>query len=443
MILSSALSFLGTGCEGELLEPRPQWLVVASTDALVPQFADRLLVELLDADGVACSACQRQFHATDPGAWPFSFGAVPTEDEHRVRIRLYRGSVVGADGTPAGEQLIDGLVTLPATSTLLTVHVPLAMQCFGVPARVAERQACDPQTGELTAEATATTTAEGTLATGSWPPAQTVPCAGDAPTNMVCVEGGAFLLGDALAEPLTEPRASPSPERIVQLAPFWIDATEFTVGRFKALRGAHPQLAEPVPKGAPGTEAQHCTYQPSDSSADDMPLNCLTAYLAAELCALEDKQLPTEAQWEFAAGNGTAESLYGWGPYDDICSHAVVARGGMALPSACQEQASGTLDAGPAPVGTSADVGALGIGDMSGNVAEWVADAFAAYDEPCWGGSPPLVDPICAESASDVQSVRGGRWASTPIEARITYRHSAPPSSRDASIGFRCVRSAN
>lgn len=443
LTLAGASIAASTGCSGEVADARPQWVVTVSTDAPVPQFGDRLFVEVLDSEGVACTACRRQFDAADPAKWPTSFGIVPEGGERRVRVRLFRSSLIDQDGTPAGSQLIDSLFTLPQVEGLQGVHVALSTRCFGVPAEVAERRSCDPATGLLAPEPVAAAAGDGELAAGTWPPDQAVPCEGDAPPLMACVVGGAFILGDAVAPPIVATHLQPTPERVVQISPFWLDSTELTVGAYKALRQQHPQLAEPGLRYQAGIQdSEHCTYDPLDSSRDERPLNCLTAQLAAELCALQDKRLPTEAEWEFAAGNGSAESPYGWGHSDDICAHAIVARGGTSAPSKCQIDPSGTLDSGPTDVGTSQDVTEAGHWDLSGNVAEWVADPFAAYDSPCWQGPVPLVDPQCNDGSAPERALRGGHWSSLPIEARVTFRHSSIALAHDPRFGLRCARSA-
>ncbi len=428
------------GCAGEAA-PLPQWTVTVATDAPVPQFGSRLQINVVDDAGdVACSSCQRQIAAADPVEWPISFGVAATRSGLHVRARLFRVGLIGPDGTPTPPALIDRLEALPPTSGDLRVEVVLKMKCFGVPARPGSHESCDPETGMLAPEAEAPPLTPADLpAVGSWPAARSVDCTGKTPADMVCIPGGAFIMGDPAALTVGGTDLATRPEHVVTLSPFRMDRDELTVAGFQALRAANPGLPMPLPMGSSIQDGAYCSYGAADTT---LPLNCLTRSAAQAICAVQGKRLPTEAEWEYAAGNLTRETPYPWGDSDDVCGHAILARAGLDGPTLCRVAPNGgTYLAGPVGGGASGDVTDRGVHDLAGNVSEWVADDFQAYDAPCWNGGPtPLVDPLCADPAADSGSVRGGNWEAVPLAAVVTTRAHAAPSSASPLIGVRCAR---
>ncbi|MFO0556042.1 MAG: SUMF1/EgtB/PvdO family nonheme iron enzyme [Polyangiaceae bacterium] len=429
LLLLTALS-VTFGCEAEVAPPREQWLVTISTDARVPQFGDRLRVEVLDESGKACNACQRIFDASDASTFPLSFGVVPTGGPLRVRARLLRADTLGPGGEPPPGTSIDLLVPLDEVSR---VHMRLSMACYGLDASAATNTACDPDTGALV-DVSRIDQGAPDLEPDTWD--SVVPCASDPPTGMACIEGASFLLGDAAAEPFGDETYYPAPETLVRLDPFYLDVHELTVGDYLALRREHPDLPEPVRANSPAlADSQFCSYRgPDDLSTVDYPLNCVSKSTAMAICEARELRLPTEAEWEFAAGSGTAETLFPWGSDGDVCAHAIVARAEL-QPAKCRATQSGILPAGPAP-STGADATSGGLFDLGGSLSEWVADDFAEYGADCWS-SPTAENPICSLPTGQ-SSVRGGSWNDVPVEAGVVRRHSAT-SQASATIGLRCA----
>ncbi len=117
---------------------------------------------------------------------------------------------------------------------------------------------------------------------------------------------------------------------------------------------------------------------------------------ALQHCLRRGKRLPTEDEWEAAAGG----RLFPWGDLPD------------AARAACQGSR------GPNP----RDESPFGCRDMAGNLAEWTATA--------------------GRSAPDARAVRGGRWQD-PIERCTTYeRQELPLARRHPTLGFRCASAA-
>jgi sulfatase modifying factor 1 len=428
-------------CGGETAEPRPQWVVRLHTDARVPQFGDRLLVQALDDESdVACPDCRRLLAVTSEG-WPVSFGIVANERATpRLRVRLLRRSTLNGTGEPEGELLIDRVVSLPATQEKLEVDVVLSMSCFGVPADLAARKSCDPTTGELAADVVARANAD-VPRVASWPSGIDRDCSGSEPEGMACVPGGAFLIG-ALDGISVEPMLGTTPERLVRLDPFWLDREELSVGEARALLLGNPGLDLPVSFDPEKPLSEHCTFlSVNDAQNDSLPLNCIPRFLAEDLCEAKGSRLPTEAEWEFAAGNRTDESRYPWGEDADVCEHAIVSRAFLGY----RDCLSDSIDPGIVALGSGKDITSLGIQNLGGSVSEWVADQVAAFDAPCWLPESRLVEnPLCnaAQAGPYTIAFRGGFWSGATFLARATTRLGAQMDGIANGVGVRCARSA-
>jgi formylglycine-generating enzyme required for sulfatase activity len=128
--------------------------------------------------------------------------------------------------------------------------------------------------------------------------------------------------------------------------------------------------------------------------------------------------LPSEAQWEYAARSGGKQELYAGG--DLIAGLAWYA-----------ENSKGhTHDVGEkAPNGH-------GLFDMSGNVWEWCRDTFTpdAYSNHSAGPNPLFEDRLL-----DDRVIRGGSWHPHAWSARCARRFSCTHDFRGAGLGFRLL----
>jgi sulfatase modifying factor 1 len=440
---------------------RAQWVVYLTTDAPVPQFGQQVAVEVLDGSGTSAAEF---LDASNPSEWPISFGLVPSDPTSSVRlhIRFYRLSTTatGMGGLPGSTSYIDATATLPPADGLSRVALPLTMSCFGVMAQVSSAMTCNPATGSLGPEPVLVP-GQGISdapTPGSWPPAAEVACSGTPPAGMVCVPGGAFIMGSSVFPPrvttfaisLPDALFDPTPERLVQVAPFALDTDEVTVGSIRTLV-AQKGLSPPVVAAANPDDlvAGLCTYLGANVASNDaLPANCVTWTQANEACSLMGKRLPTEAEWESVARNLTAETPYPWGTDPNACSYAIVAHGLYFEPQPvnCELKSNG-FSIGPQPGGDANDKTQLGVLNLGGNVSEWLEDYFGPYGASitdggaiCWGGGL-LVDPLCSidTSGQGFRSFRGGNYASLPNGALSYIRNALTEPSYDATLGFRCA----
>jgi formylglycine-generating enzyme required for sulfatase activity len=448
-VAAAALVCLALGCPGQVAGPRAQWKVYLATDAPVPQLGQQVLAEILDASGNPQSS--RLIDGSRSELWPISFGVVPDSaaDSPRIRVRFYRLDETGADGSPAGNMVIDATATLPPSGGGITeTSLVLAMACFGVAADVTAAQTCNPSTGQLDAEPTLSAGVD--LASlpgvGSWPPAAPVPCSGTPPANMVCAPGGVFILGSNQYFPIGG-GSDPVPEHLVQLAPFAIDADEVRVSDIAALIKAGKLTAPGT--GDPGMATPpECTYEnASDTTA--YPVNCVSWSTANQACTLLGKRLPTEAEWEYVAGGLGAKLPYPWGADANICNYAVVASGRALVPEPFECLASGEPPGphalgGTVPDVVESDVPSIGgqVLHLGGNVDEWVADVFDSYSGPCWQtGATLLVNPVCtaAVAGASNHAIRGGSWQLDALSAAVHARDVSVADGPAVATGFRCA----
>jgi formylglycine-generating enzyme required for sulfatase activity len=228
---------------------------------------------------------------------------------------------------------------------------------------------------------------------------------GDEGREMVQIPEGPFTMGSQDGDP------DEAPEHQVFLKGFFLDRKEVTQAEY--MRFAK-MTKRPMPRIEVFEDDQSKLLKP-EFAAMSVSWGDAVAY-----CKWAGKRLPTEAEWE-KAGRGEGQKKYPWG--DKFVANAANVDGSedgyryLAPP--------GSFEAGRSP---------YGLYDMTGNVAEWVADS---YDEHYYKKSP-YRDPTGPDNA-DLKVVRGGSWRETEHNARLSKRFAAKHWRTDITIGIRCA----
>lgn len=454
----AALVLGAFACGDAQAPPRAQWVVEITTNAPPPPFFDRMLVEILDDTGaLACGAgCRRSFAIVSDTVWPIELGVTGSSAPTHVRARIHRSDHVDGAGLPLAPMLIDVMGRLPGADGVTPVELAAPMECFGIASDPAGHAACDPNQHVLGEEPRLGPPTTTPLVPGSWAPAQRVDCRGDVPPGMVCIPGGVFFFGKVFAASSV---IKTTPEHLVKVSPFALDVDEMTVGAIRQLiRGTALEDAPNVPVVDPMHPDSACTWRGVSSAENDaLPMNCVRWGFAKRVCELLGKRMPTEAEYEWAAGNTTLETDYPWGGDPDACANARLAFGRLATETtateapSCRTRQTPLPPWGPLAGGHPKDVTLLGVRNLAGNLSEWAGDRFYAdYSDPCWGKPTALVeDPRCDLEASRLLTAvtaRGGSWSNLEIQARAVSRTAKIATAQHLEwapdVGFRCARDA-
>ncbi|MFK7925520.1 MAG: formylglycine-generating enzyme family protein, partial [Bacteroidia bacterium] len=141
-------------------------------------------------------------------------------------------------------------------------------------------------------------------------------------------------------------------------------------------------------------------------------------------------ELPTEAQWEFAAAGG---------------SNGYTAEGKRRFRYAGGDTLETFAWYGGNSQGTWHPIGMLkenplGLSDMNGNMWEWCGDWYAKdYYELC-RAKGIVENPIGPEDERDYRVLRGGSWVSIDYGFRVAHRNRDVPLILGIDIGFRPAR---
>jgi len=280
------------------------------------------------------------------------------------------------------------------------------------------------------------------------------PCGpADSSDEVACIPGGVFLFGG-------------SSKRLAVMSRFYLDRHEVLVSDWRVARGeglglvpypGQPQGYGPVRNDGPiqpGTWQEACSFSKLEKGREDFGLSCVLWSDARHYCQARGGDLPTEAQFEYAAGwsSRPLPTAFPWGNGLPRCAAVVfgVSYGNDDYSQAC---AVGTLgESAFQPLGPRAaavpptphnpdvqDVSPDGVYGLSGGLNEWARDSFEPVGGDCLR-SQPLKDPACIEVNPPRRSTRGGSWWMGIVELAATERSSAQSMDEwDQRVGFRCA----
>lgn len=314
------------------------------------------------------------------------------------------------------------------------------------------------------------------------------PSEAEPPTGMIWVQGGTFAMGSERFYP------EEAPVRQVSVDGFWIDSTPVTNRQFAAFVEATGHITSaqiaPDPRDYPGMLPEmahpgslvfHKTPTPVDTSdpanwwrfefgadwrhplgpASDIDMLDLQDHPVVHVAYADalayarwaGKDLPTEAEHEYAAWGGTEGRDYAWG--NELAPDgAMMANYWQGLFPFANQMTDGWERT--SPVGIYPANG-FGLFDMVGNVWEWTQD--------WWTDKPVVAKKKAGQSCCTLANPRGGRlkdsFDATRPEVRIgrkvlkggshlcaanycqryrpAARHPEMVDTSTSHIGFRCV----
>jgi formylglycine-generating enzyme required for sulfatase activity len=248
------------------------------------------------------------------------------------------------------------------------------------------------------------------------------------------------------------------------LSSFSLDKYEVTVGRFRKFvdvsggtktnppapgSGAHPNVPGSgwssawtanylrVDFTALKSAVSSCplgTWTDTPGANETLPIQCVTWFEAMAFCIWDGGYLPSEAEWNYAAGGGNQQRAYPWSPAGSPGSTAIdCSYANYAIDSPPGTYCGGT-DPSFAPVGSRSPKGdgRWGQSDLAGNVAEWTLDTGGTYPLPCTD---------CANLSGSNRISRGGNAFYTAPLVRTAKRlpEDAAGGIRQGH-GIRCAR---
>jgi formylglycine-generating enzyme required for sulfatase activity len=184
----------------------------------------------------------------------------------------------------------------------------------------------------------------------------------------------------------------------------------------------------PVDKAALTTDLKSCagaTWSDDVLTNNTLPLNCVSFNVAYAFCIWDEGRLPTEAEWQFAAGGGNQRRVYPWivpvmGP-DITHDYANYAE--------ADDESAAVISVGLKSLGN----GRWGHADLAGNVSEWTLDYFhPGYPASCMN--------CLNTTASELRSARGGAYSNLYDALWVTAHTGLQPVEKRSYSGFRCAR---
>jgi len=248
---------------------------------------------------------------------------------------------------------------------------------------------------------------------------------------LVLIPGGEFRMG---SPPDERGRMSDEVPHEMKLDPFFLSKFEMTQAQWQAFTGTNPSIYGP-PRYDPNWDRL-----PADRKRMwRHPVERVDWHLATRVLSRLGLQLPTEAQWEYAARGGTTTAWWtGTRP------------AGLAGAANLLDQFAKRLGAPPswgvpedfddgflahAPVG-SFRANAFGLHDVAGNVWEWCTDPYVDYATATNPGDGRRL----ATGLPHTRICRGGSFLNPASDARSANRANPSPDYVNHDLGLRPAR---
>ena len=243
--------------------------------------------------------------------------------------------------------------------------------------------------------------------------------------EMMEIPAGEFMMGNDSIEALDNERS----RHQVYLDTYWIDRYPVTCRQYREFieAGGYQNERWWSPTGWKWLQENPVAqplYWSSASTWNNHPVCGVSWYEADAYARFVGKRLPTEAEWEKAASWDAATGqprTYPWGqaiPDSHRCN--------------LDNSVGQTTPVNAYPLGQST----YGCYEMLGNVWEWTASWFDAYEGfvsyPYRGYSQTYFD-------GQHRVLKGGSWATRPRAIRSSFRNWYYPSIRQILAGFRCA----
>lgn len=217
--------------------------------------------------------------------------------------------------------------------------------------------------------------------------------------SWIRIPGGEFAMGS------NDGDADEKPPHTVKLGDYVLARTEVTHAQWRQVFGA------------PHESFKDCDACPvTDVSWDEAQ-----AFLAkaGELLG-ERLRLPTEAEWEYAAGGGAAHQVFaGTSDHQELDKYSwFKGSSGRAIHPVCEKRPN-----------------LFGLCDMSGNAFEWCEDFYEKFYYEASPAENPGGPP-----AGENRVLRGGCFNSLVSVVRVSQRYNSWQGAKTPYYGFRCAK---
>jgi len=257
--------------------------------------------------------------------------------------------------------------------------------------------------------------------------------------DLILIQGGSFMMGNKKG------RDDEKPVHKVNINDFYMSKTEITVDQYRKC----------VESGVCDNPNEFHEYSNDDCNwrhTDRLnhPINCLSWKQARAFAKWVGGDLPSEAQWEYAARSRGKDIKYPWGNTNATCQHQflcdiscefTIINNGYSNSGGRGCGKNRTWEVCKKKKGNTEQ----DLCDMEGNVSEWVLDDLhdnyeeAPNNDQGWCKNQ---EHDCIHSENDIiaKNYRGSNWKTFYFEYYVTKRQDLLQDEGLSTIGFRIVK---